>query len=83
MYAAAAYEASDLEKHDTLVTKEGEAVKVNHLRLSQRLISKIYSKIYKKFILYEYLFKLEVGSCRACAQYMFCASTAKSSLKRL
>lgn len=34
VYAAAAYKASDLEKHDTLVTKEGEAFKVNHLRLS-------------------------------------------------
>lgn len=34
MYAEDAYEASDLEKHDTLVTKEGEAVTVKHLHLS-------------------------------------------------
>lgn len=36
MYAEDAYKASDLKKHDTLVTKEGEAVKVKHIHLLQR-----------------------------------------------
>ena len=34
MYAEDAFEASDLKEHDTLVTKEGEAVTVKHLHLS-------------------------------------------------
>lgn len=34
MFTEAAYESSDLEKRDTLVTKEGEAVEVSHLHLS-------------------------------------------------
>ena len=34
VYAEDAFEASDLKKHDTLVTKEGEAVMVKRLHLS-------------------------------------------------
>ena len=31
VYAGHAYEASDLKKHGSLVTKEGEALEVKHL----------------------------------------------------